>query len=594
MMRFETSSPVLHLGESSIAAINPKDPSSLFGMWSGESLALAAHIFIRSPNFFYRNTNSSCAISVFNRASGIMENGRRLENMSWRVWSQSKFRESHDRQLQAQVTSDALQVPARNDDHDAPALSTSVESAASMESFSTEAVEGDNVHEPLTSDLGILLPGEKEITSDTLQNLVMSIKSNQDLDGPLSPLPSPSNHQLSPTVSNSTDISAPTPRPSSPRQVPVDLSASTIASVTTASTRHSPMTNSDGSSVSPGSDHSIVHGFKPGQKSGISTYRSQSQLAPPPTPIPILKTSASKRSTPKKKVGLFEIGSGDSSEGSVMQEHVSPRSVRENVGSSLKRPAFAKKQTSFKEEVTEIKAKRAAFHISDDEDDGGAIESDTEDEEEVSESAIDDDDEWEDEAEPDDDEPKELTFHRVPSKPELVSRRSMLAEGLNDRERVAGLMRSAASAPRLQRSRTSTPNGPSMPASPSDDSPLAAQGSQPLPVPQAVLPSGFHPPMPPMSPRQTRQAMLMTELGASLRRDMLNERKQRNYIPKRPGKLPGRAVQSSGDMVQLQAQAHAMQLSTPSTRHQPPIIEETTPEIDYFNDNSTNYHERGW
>lgn len=525
-----------------------------------------------------------------------MEDGRRLENMSWRVWSQTKFRECHDnRQLQACTASEALQVPARNEDHDAPALSTSVESAASMESFSTEVVEGDNAHEPLTSDLGILLPGEKEITSDTLQNLVMSIKSNQELDGPLSPLPSPSSHRLSPTISNSTELSAPTPRPSSPRQVPVDSSASTIASATTTSPRLSLMTNSDGSSVSPGSDHSIVHGFRPGEKSGISTYRSQSQLAPPPAPIPILKTSNSKRSTPKKKVGLFEIGSGDSSEGSIMQEHVSPRSVRGSVGSSLKGPAFGKKQTSFKEEVTEIKAKRAAFHISDDEDDGGAIASDTEDEDEaaekVSESAIDDDDDWEDEAEPDD-EPRELTFHRVPSKLELNSRRSMLAEGLNDRERAAGLMRSAASAPRLQRSRTSTPNGPSMPASPSNDSPLTAQGSQSLAIPQANLPGGFHPPMPPMSPRQTRQAMLMTELGASLRRDMLNERKQRNYIPKRPNQLPGRAVQSSADMVQLQAQAQAMQISRPSHYNQP--ITEETPEINYFDDNSSNYHERGW
>lgn len=305
--------------------------------------------------------------------------------------------------------------------------------------------------------------------------------------------------------------------------------------------------------------------------------------------MPILKSSTNKNPTSvKKKVGLFEIGSGESSEGSVsMSQRSLPHEQTQH--SSLRRPRLSKKQTSFKDEVIEIKpAKNKPFSLKEEEDDGAAIESDTEDEDEdaidddddeASDNAVDDDDEeaWEDDTEADD-EPKELPFERVPSKPKLVSRRSILADQLHEADRSAALMRSAASAPRLHRSRTSTPNGPSMAGSPSADSPLATEGAF----------AGFQPhrSMPPMkTAKETRQQMLMQELGPELRQNMLNERAPRNFMPKRGQALPGRAYQSSVDMTRLKSGQQS------SDQNQLPNQQQS---FNYYDDHSTDYHATGW
>lgn len=253
------------------------------------------------------------------------------------------------------------------------------------------------------------------------------------------------------------------------------------------------------------------------------------------------------------------------------------------------RPSLHKKHTSFKEEVTEIRSKKSTtFNLKDERDEGGAIESDSEDEDSgaiedddedddsASDNALDDDDEgeWEDDPEPEDEVP-DLPFQRIDSRPNLVSRRSMLAEGLHQSERQATLMRSAASAPRLHRSRTSTPNGPSMPGSPSEDSPIASR--------QAMQ---HHRPMPPvMNAKETRQNMLLTELNAELRAHMLNERKTRHHMPRIPEQMPGRAYQSSVDVTRLSPEAlrsHENQRAFEETESNP------------YDDRSTDLNATGW
>ena len=256
------------------------------------------------------------------------------------------------------------------------------------------------------------------------------------------------------------------------------------------------------------------------------------------------------------------------------------------------RPSLKKKQTSFKEEVTEIRSKKSTtFNLKDERDEGGAIESDSEDEDSgaieddddddssASDNAIDDDDEgeWEDDPGPEpEDEVPDLPFQRIDSRPQLVSRRSMLAEGLHQSERQAALMRSAASAPRLHRSRTSTPNGPSMPGSPSRDSPLTTQ--------QAMQ---HHRPMPPVviTARETRQNMLMTELNAELRAHMLNERKTRHHMPRIPEQMPGRAWQSSVDVGRMGPDARRSHENRRS-------VDEMEPNP--YDDRSTDLNATGW
>lgn len=513
----------------------------------------------------------------------MIENGRRIENIAWRL----EYKQRQSRSIHASTACEDR----------APALSSSVESAASIDSFTTG-----------TTTEGVAIAMKKDTATDTFQNLVLSIKSKQEIKDPLSQLPSTMDRisppastiaYISPTPSSTTiQACAPTPRPSSRQSIPVDSSASTLASDLTTSTQLSP-TVSHVSSTSAGSEHSVIRGFKPGHKDGISSYTSQSQLAPPsapqatePIPTPILKQGGNKRSSAATKKTLFQVGSGDSSDGSAkaMQDHTPAQSQRDSKGSSMKRPAFAKK-TSFKEEVVEIESKKEnMFRLGDDED-GGAIESDTEDDEEdsaqpeeVSESAIEDDDEWEDDGEPDD-EPQPMTFRRTASKPELTSRRSLIADGLHENERSAAMLAAATSpSQQLRRSRTSTPNGPSMPGSPQDDGPLTTQQAHNRVVSYADL---RHPGRTVLSPAQTKHNIIAHELAAdNLRGHVVHERRTTKspYAKRKPEADPKRA-RTYTDMQSLADQAQGLELNPPPG---PPD------EVNYFEDDTADYHKTGW
>lgn len=162
----------------------------------------------------------------------------------------------------------------------------------------------------------------------------------------------------------------------------------------------------------------------------------------------------------------------------------------------------------------------------------GAIESDSEDD--VDESAIDEEDsdeqEWEDEDDNEDSGPSSLKegglFQRVDSKPNLVSRRSLLTTALHQGDRALALQNAASrSTPAIRRSRTTTPNGPSTGTSPQEEEGLMMrQASRPKPI--IMTTSNVHPPA--MSPRTTRRLMLTSELTGSLRQNLLWERQQKN------------------------------------------------------------------
>lgn len=206
-----------------------------------------------------------------------------------------------------------------------------------------------------------------------------------------------------------------------------------------------------------------------------------------------------------------------------------------SLSDGLKKTALNRKMTSFKDEVTMRTIQDNRSSESDE-----AIETDSESEEEEEEddsddNAIEDDDyeddedQWEDEdaSGPSSVNDREL-FQRVDSRPNLTSHRSLLTTLMHEGDRAQALQNAASrSTPAMRRSRTSSPNGPSLATSPQEDSGLMMRSTQiPRSKPIIMTTSNTHPPA--LSPRTTRRNMLQTELTESLRKHLLWERQQKN------------------------------------------------------------------
>lgn len=513
-----------------------------------------------------------------------MDQGRRLENLSWRLWTRETFC------VEPEASKDTSVLPKlRSEAGDLPELSASVESAASDQAERIEA----HIKRPKFSDyrpavvredsLASLGRGkEKHITSLDLERMVLNIKEKKNLE-PITIV-----EPAAPVVDITPRPSTPTPTPpsvSTARQVPIfprpvcQPRESTESCSTTAPEGNesdtAQLNESDTSVSSSGvlparpelvKSPSIVRGFSPSLIS--SSYRSQPKLAIEPSPS--RATTQLKPSPLKKKGGMFTLGgsSGDDDESSFEERMVVKPTPETATGSSL-RPATSnpnptKKKASFSDEVAF--RPKSPSHLDED-----AIETD----DEVSESAIEDDEDsdWEDSitesGKSSVDERPEL-FQRVDSRPNLVSRRSLLTMMMHqpNNMRQTSAFRSS---PALQRSRLTSPNGPSALGSPrtnNDDENLTMRGpdvprSKPIvmksPPPQSIA----------HSPRTTRRNMLQTELTESLRRHLLWERQQKNATtnafmkrrhtahdvknlkdypgPKGPHQLPGQGTSATGE-----------------------------------------------
>lgn len=508
------STPVLTVDTEKIHKVDTANAQSLHGMWM-----------------------------VFSKCADYMEEGRRLENLSWRLWTRETFC------VEPETSSDTSVLPLlRQEAGDLPELSASVESAASdqAERIEHHIKRPKSDYRPAVvredSLLSLGRGKEKHITSLGLERMVLNIKEKRNLE-PLSPMTT-----VAPPV---VDI---TPRPSTPTPTPPSVSTakrtppypishhqqpnqSTESCSTTApDCNESDAANAIASDTSVSSSGilpsrpelikspSIVRGFSPSHVS--SSYRSQPNLAADPSPA---KSTQLKPMMPfKKKGGMFTLGgsSGDDDESSfedrMAMQGPHRSSLSDELGKSASnQPSPKKKVTSFKDQVGTIKPIKERPFVDNDED---AIET----EDEVSESAIEDDEDsdWEDsvtESGRSSVEENQM-FQRVDSRPNLVSRRSMLTMMMHQPTKM-GATRSS---PALQRSRLTSPNGPSIPASPpeDDEESLTMRGpdvprSKPIvmkPSPQSVA----------HSPRTTRRNMLATELTESLRRHLLWERQQKS------------------------------------------------------------------
>jgi hypothetical protein len=544
-----------------------------------------------------------------------MEDGKRLENLSWRLFSRESFCCAPEA-LTPPLSLRHKQTASSSALSTAPPLSSSIDSVSSDEGLDHATRSCPSRARPelrLNDSTDSRSRKQPHISPIDLEKIVASIKTNQDLV-PLSPLPSslalaePAAHTseevnthaevpqtepevapLAPTVSS--------PTPTCNIQIAAPTSALT-ESRSDISEMSPPLTSSDTTSTDF-SATSIVRGFSRDHIS--SSMRSRTQLAPAPTPsASILKTSPLNRSAmpPRKKGATFQLGgsSGEGDESSLESRYMSTKHsfTKSSLADGLRSRGSSRKVTSFNEEVATRTIQDRPYESEDVFED-----TDEEDEEEDrSGSAIEDDDEegdWEDDEEicssPTINEP---TFNRVEeSKPNLVSHRSLLTSLMHEGDRAAALQNAASrSTPAIRRSRTTSPNGPlgSSPKNAHQALPQnPAQGLAPASRARPIImtTSNIHPPA--LSPRTTRRNMLSTELTESLRKNLLWDRQ----VNRSTTNAALKRRHTAHDMTKLK--------NFPGDRQHAPFIQPMKEPLNatnswnnYFDSGLQEYHQKGW
>jgi hypothetical protein len=528
-----------------------------------------------------------------------MADGKRLENLSWRIYSRETFCCAPDLAQSSRLAFDRKRKSSPP--QTLPHLSSSVDSDSSDEALEISArLLPSRPHLRRLDSTDSRNRKEKHITSIDLEKIVNTIKEKQDL-GPLSPLPS-SLTPAEPATQVPTKFvpatplkeSIPQPVPSRAQPVPESTVASTVAySDKSDMTDMSPPFASCETTSTELSSTSIVRGFSKEHIS--SSLRSRQQLAP--TPIAAARSAAFMNRGPhppptsaapaKGKGGAQFLLGGSSGEGddSSFENSYRSRHAESSLSAQLRRnPSEKKKMTSFNEEV-------ATRTIQDRPYESEEVFEETDDEEDQSESAIEDDDvdeDWED-----DDEPgsppsanNQELFQRVDSRPNLVSRRSMLTSLMHEKDRSAYLLQNAnsRSSPAIRRSRTTSPNGPLGTSPPTSIAQGLGQPSRARPI--IMTTSNTHPPA--LSPRTTRRNMLSTELTESLRKHLLWERQ----VPRCTTNAALKRRHTAHDMKNLQ---HYPGDNQPTT-HLAPNLEPKNGNSwnNYFDTGLQEYHQKGW
>ncbi|KAJ0158830.1 hypothetical protein CTA2_10779 [Colletotrichum tanaceti] len=606
-MPYPLATHVLTVDTNVINKVDTSNPQNLYSMWTGKHLnpgpdSLSGPGLDASTDLFrLRLVFAKCAESV--------EQGRRLENLSWRLWNRETFCCTEDEQASVTATSLPREIPQASRLHDIPQLSGSVDSENDE-----EVVDFSSLSAPLEIRPRIQRQDscastrsrgkERHITSGDFEKMVVSIiKENEPLSAPLPHIASP----YMPLHKETLDLA-----PTSPVY---EHSGST--------TTESPCKSSEEEqSQEPASPEitcrtTIVHGFSPSQIP-ISRAIPASPKVISPAAIPEPRSSPAAKPIQSKKQPMFSIGeSCSSSEQGQSIENLRPiptpapkRKMMFQVGgsseedSSLKSALASqpgslitgqKKTTSFADHVSTRTIN----------DDNSAIADDSE-TDYVDESAIDDDDDssdWEDSIEDSNKSSidEKTFFQRVDSKVNLTSRRSLITLMIEQKDRTSKNLGNIASqsTSALPWSRTSHPAPPTLAVSPndSDDAPLMMKRgirSSPLKPINEVPRSAAQPIhatashlQAALSPRTTRRNMLATELTESLRRNLLWERQQKsstaNAVLKRR--------HTSHDVANLKQYPEKVCLKDEDA----PRTTTTNPQ--YFSkdtDNFGGYHSKGW
>ncbi|KAI1422580.1 hypothetical protein F5Y12DRAFT_717275 [Xylaria sp. FL1777] len=521
---------VLTVDPNVIHKVDTNNPHNLFSMWT-----------------------------VFSRCAESVEQGRRLENLSWRLWTREALCCDTTIRTKTKQSASATSVPPQDilEKHhipDVPQLSGSVDSVADEESIelTTESnpveILRPNIRRQDSCSSSRSKGRERHITSDHLEKMVVTIITEKEPN--LSPLP----HIVSSSMETDSDHLQSC-------QSEVEETPTTLATES-AECASSGLT-SQISSNSASSEHhatAVIRGFSPSQFPSARPSHEPKFLQPDLIPEPHSSPSP-KPVQPKKKPAIFALGgsSGDESSPSleIRQPVIPPKKSKmfqlggssgstEEQSPSLKSALHSgkpssllgahKKQTSFSNQVT-------TRTISTPSDQSGSY---------VDESAIDDDDEdseWEDSIEESGKSSMDdrVTFKRVPSKPNLTSQRSLISLMIASEERTKGLSNYAShSTPAIAQRARQLQNAPNGAASPNDSddngenvlemrrglrhtplkpiTEIPRSGAQPI----MTKPTMHSDPQAALSPRTTRRHMLATELTESLRRQLLWERQQKS------------------------------------------------------------------
>lgn len=545
--------PVLQLDVARMHEIDPRNVENLFGMWT-----------------------------VFSKCANTIPDGKRLENLSWRVWA----RETLCCPPQPEKTIvPAIDIPLTLKE-EVPSLSNSPGSDSDSDSFRSSLEN---------SALGKSRGKEPHLTPRTLEKIITNIhesKNKHELE-PLDPeIEAIVISRMSPEKQTSKE------QPCSPISDRSELPSlhyktessclSSITANTTTTERDSPHRDSDTSVSSDGliRSGSVVHGFSP-----LPSIRSR-PCSNTTKNLPIVASKMGAKPPAPKKGAFFTLGGSSEDDEGSFEAHMSyKRHLLEPRKSSLSQSLSKdqqvpqqRKTTSFREVVEQHTIQTGGSPADD-----NAIASDDEDDESVMDSAVDEDEEddgWEDE-QPEEEKPlNEPLFKRVDSAAHLPTRRSILTAGLTEADRAKGMLNAASkSSPALKRmNRASSQSGPSPPGSPEQEEGMMMRTTgRGIAVPP---PTNEHVYAMAHSPRTTRRNMLSTELTESLRKNLLWERQQKNTTVNAFRK---REARSMADLQRAAQSAGA--LPHPQLELLPP--RDNTSYNDYFNVTSE-YHTKGW
>ncbi|PQE30384.1 duf1752 domain containing protein [Rutstroemia sp. NJR-2017a WRK4] len=472
--------------------------------------------------------------TVFSRCAGSLEEGRRLENLSWRLWNRETF--CCEPTSEANATTPAISIASRSSEgrysSDLPELSGSLDSlvdeeALEFENESTEASPLDISHPHIQRQDSCNSRSrgrERHITPDDLEKMVITIKEKKDL-APLT-LSTPYLAPLTERIPQFAKI----------QQTASQLTEKSSTSSESVSQRSIPSTRSDSSSgTSEKSATSIVKGFSLSPAHISSSMRSI-PVNTAPSSIPtadLVAVDTSKAPAPKKKQ-MFALG-GSSGEDSLSE------------------------QAASMDNKPQQKKKLAVFSF------GGSSN-----EEEAS------------------------LPHRMQPHSSLTNKRSLITTMLHQNDRAQALATAASrSTPALRRSRNSSPNGPSLAASPESDdgAGLMMRGLKPISeIPRSVAQpimktnnTTAH--QQALSPRTTRRNMLATELTVSLRQNLLWERRQKSSVNEAAAALKRR--HTAHDVANLKQYPEKVHMDKDDTGLNSSWNQ-------YFSQGLGEYHSKGW
>jgi len=475
-----------------------------------------------NPKFSIFFSVINFCLPVFTKCAENLENGRRLENFSWRLW----YREAHFFDDPTTTASKLIPFGSKSPEEHAgsPAevfsdLSSSIGSASDLEDAADQSHDltatptNDESHAAPQPCLGRRESSSrrhtvKHLSPESFKSLIESLEPPNAAAEKWKALKKAEAGEEQPTPVKQPAVQEPPARPAAPPAakpaVPTDIPVMRARTVSDAA--HGSPGNGSGRSLQRVSS-SIVRGFTP-ENPSISR-----RLAPADPPQG-RDTTVETRKKPKFYIGSSVSDSDEEDALLALKPNIKPPTKSNISPPGMKRASSngSVKKTHFHEIVDTKILPPPSAEESEDEDVDSAIVSD------------DDDDEWED-SQSDNGETQDDHLFDKREDTHLPSRGSMLSTLFKSKSDYNLPSQALKATNAFIRSRPSPGLAPGTHAVPPPEVSGIAAGIR---IPQATI-SGDDVLVPPMpaSPRTTRRRMLASELSESLRRNLLWERQHR-------------------------------------------------------------------